>query len=403
MFIYIFLLNLIYFISIPFILLKFNGREKKERIGKITIDFDNVIWVHAASVGEVNAIKPLLTKLLTLYPNRNFIITTMTRTGQEAAKKISPKLVTIFLPLDFPIPMWRAFRKLKPQMIILVETELWPNMLFQAKIRNIPVCIVNGRISDKSFKTYRKMKIFWKSLFKAIQLVNAQSQEDKDKFEALGFKNVVNTNNLKFCVEYPVHDKENLKKKLGFSEEDFIIVWGSSRPGEEKLLAKIYPQIIEKIPNLKLVVAPRHLSRIVEVKDIFKKYSPSFYSSMEESKITLIDEMGILILYYCIADISIVGGSFYDFGGHNPLEPAFYGSPIIIGKYHSSCHDSVVKLLTNNAVIVSDRKQIGKDILDLFLNPKKAEEIGEKAKETVENNSNSLEKNLAILKDCFKE
>lgn len=403
MFIYIFLLNLIYVISVPFILLKFNGREKKERIGKITIDFDSVIWVHAASVGEVNAIKPLLTKLLTLYPNRNFIISTMTRTGQKEAQKISPKLVTIFLPIDFPIPMWRAFRKLKPEMIILVETELWPNMLFQAKNRNIPVCIVNGRISDKSFKTYKKMNFFWKSLFKAIKLVNAQSQEDKEKFEVLGFNNVVNTNNLKFCVDYPLHNKENLKKKLGFNDEDFIIVWGSSRPGEEKLLEKIYPQIQEKIPNLKLVVAPRHLSRIVEVKEIFKQHSPSFYSSIEESKITLIDEMGILILYYCIADISIVGGSFYDFGGHNPLEPAFYGSPTIIGKYNSSCRDSVVKLLTNNAIIVSDRKQIAKDILDLFLNPKKAEEIGEKAKETVENNSNSLGKNIAILKDYITE
>ena len=190
---------------------------------------------------------------------------------------------------------------------------------------------------------------------------------------------------------------------MGYNDDDFILVWGSSRPGEEKLLEKIYPNLKAKIPNLKIIIAPRHLTRLTEIKTLLAKHNLSFYSEMKRSDIMIIDEMGILILFYCIADLSVVGGSFYDFGGHNPLEPAFYGSPVIIGKFHSSCRGSVVKLLTNNAIIVSNRKRLEEDILDLHKNPKKREEIGREARKTVIENSDSLEKNISRLEGCFNE
>jgi len=150
MFLYNIILNLIYLLAFPILFFKFKGKERRERSGNIKLDYSGVIWIHAASVGEVNAVAPLIKALLTKYPEKHFVFSTMTTTGQQVAKNISPKLTIFYLPIDFPIPMHRAFKKLQPKMLILVETELWPNMLYQAKKKNIPVIIVNGRISDKS-------------------------------------------------------------------------------------------------------------------------------------------------------------------------------------------------------------------------------------------------------------
>ena len=379
------------------------NKRGKQRIGILKNGFEKCVWIHAASVGEVNAVKPLINKLLQKYSHKDFIMTTMTSTGLEAAKKISPKLVVSLFPIDASFIQKRFFNAINPELIILVETEFWPNMLHIAKKRMIPVIMVNARISDDSFQKYRNLRFFWKSVWKAIKAVNAQSEKDARRFIGFKFDNVVNAHNLKFCIELPEFDKTKLRSELGYSEDDFIIVWGSSRPGEEKLFKEVFVGLKEKIKNLRVVIVPRHLHRIPQVCEVFKEYDYKIYSKLEESgEILLVDEMGILNMIYGLSDIAIVGGSFINFGGHNPLEPAFYGISTIIGRYYHSCRDSVDRLLENNGIIVSDKKKLIDDILNLYNNKELREQLGANAKQTLGLNSDSLKMNLEILEEYIK-
>ncbi|MCD4796418.1 MAG: 3-deoxy-D-manno-octulosonic acid transferase [Candidatus Cloacimonetes bacterium] len=403
MIIYRFFSTLIFIILLPYLFFHFERKERKQRFGKIKIGFKKSIWIHAASVGEVNAVKSIIMELLSKYPKREFILSTMTSTGQKVAKKISPKLTSFFFPLDVGITMRRLFKRINPELIILVETEFWPNMLHIAREKNIPVIIINGRISDRSYRGYRISRFFWKPLWRSVICVNAQSEKDAGKFLKLKFNNVENTHNLKFNIKYPDYEKEKLRKELGYSEDDFILIWGSSRPGEEKLLRSIFSDIDEEISNLKVIIAPRHLHRLSEIREIFKGYDYRLYSELKiPGKFLIVDEMGILDLFYALSDISIVGGSFYDFGGHNPLEPAYYGVPIIMGKYYHSCHDSVDRLKENNGIIISDRKKLQKNILKIAKNKKLADQLGKNAKRTLKLNADSMKKNLAILEKYIK-
>lgn len=403
MFIYRLLTSFLVRISYPFIRLRMKGKAGKQRVGILKFGFEKCVWIHAASVGEVNAVKPLINQLLQKYLHKDFIMTTMTSTGLEAAKKISPKLAVSLFPMDVPFIQKRFYNTINPELIILVETEFWPNMLHIANKRKIPIVMVNARISDNSFPKYRNLRFFWKPVWEAIKAVNAQSEKDARRFIGFKFKNVVNAHNLKFCLDLPEFNKTTLRKELGYSENDFIIVWGSSRPGEEKLFNKVFVSLKEKTNNLKIVIVPRHLHRIPQVSDILKEFDHRLYSKLEEpGEILIVDEMGILNMIYALSDVAIVGGSFYNFGGHNPLEPAFYGTSTIIGKYHHSCRDSVDRLLENDGVVVSDKKKLEDDIMNLYNNKELREQLGSNAKQTLELNSNSLKMNLKILEKFIK-
>ncbi len=395
---YVLFSNILYFFSRPFLKMKFKGREKRERLGRLKHKFSSSVWIHCASVGEVNAAKTLVLKLLQTHTKTNFVLSTMTQTGQEIAKKISPKLTTFFFPIDFQVVMKRVFNKLNPKLIILVETEFWPNMLNLARKKNIPVLVINGRFSDKSFPAYRRLRFFWKRPWRAIKAVNAQSEKDLKRFVGLKFPKVKNAHNLKFCLELPFYNKTKLRQELHYRADDVILVWGSSRPGEEKFLLENIEVLQKNISNLVLIIAPRHLHRIPQIKELFAERKIQLYSkSKQKADILIIDEMGILPMFYAMADIAIVGGSFFNFGGHNPLEPAFYGVPTIIGNYHSSCQDSVDRLLERKGIVVSDKKKLVEDILHITQNPDLAQDLGKNAIETLQQNAHSLQENIALI------
>jgi len=403
MFIYRFITSSLTRLFYPIIKLRFKDKAGKQRLGIQKNLFDKCIWIHAASVGEVNAVKTLVNQLLQDYSQIDFFMTTMTTTGLEAAKKISPKLAVSLFPIDVSFIQRRLFKAINPELIILTETEFWPNMLHIAKKRKIPVVMVNARISDKSFPKYRNLRFFWKPVWKAIKAVNAQSEKDERRFLGFNFNDVINAHNLKFCIDLPEFNKSTLRKELGYSQDDFIIVWGSSRPGEEKLFKKVFSDLKEKINNLKVTIIPRHLHRIPQVCDIFKDFDCKIYSRLDEtSEILIVDEMGILNMFYALSDIAIVGGSFFNFGGHNPLEPAFYGTPTIIGKFHHSCRDSVDRLLENEGIIVSDKKKLTEDILKLYNNIEFRKKLGSNGKQTLRLNSDSLKTNLKVLEEYIK-
>jgi len=391
MIIYSILVLLIAAICMPYIVLRFKGKERQERLGFLEKQENaNNIWVHAASVGEVNAAAGLIRRLS---ENYSVIITTMTTTGQKRASSLPVK--SFFIPFDCIFMMLRAFKRLQPKAIVLVETEFWPNMLWIANLKKIPVYVVNGRLSKNSFLNYRRTKFFWKTPWQAIKAISAQSQIDVQRFKHLGFANVQNHGNLKFSLQLPEYDAQKLRRQYGYAPQDFILVWGSSRPGEEKLLSEIISQLRNKIPQLQAIVVPRHLQRLPEVEQNLPDFK--LYSQNQFGGDLIVDEMGKLVQFYAIADLAIVGGSFFDFGGHNPLEPAFYGVPIIMGPYHSSCKDSVEKLQKNKAIVISNQKNLKNDIINLVSNKDKLKKIGENAQKTIWENSGNIDKTYEFL------
>lgn len=403
MFFYNVLLTIVFYLFYPILFFIFRKNQFKLRIKIKPFYLDNTIWIHASSVGEVNAVKPLLTKLIEKYPKNSFLMTCMTKTGLETAKKLSSKLVVYPFPFDTQSIMKKMFQTFNPKLIILVETEIWPNMLSVANSKNIPVVIVNGRISDRSFPKYKFFRLFWKSIFRKISSVNAQSEIDAQRFLYLGCKKVYNSNNLKFSNQLPTYEESQLRKAWKFNFNDFIITFGSSRPGEEKLIYEIGKRLRYAIPRLKIIVVPRHLYRMNEVCSIFNRDDYCLFSENYPDRLfTIIDEMGILPQVYAISDVSIIGGSFFNFGGHNPIEAAIYEKAVIIGPYHHSCLDIVNKFKQNKGIIISSCENLYQDILNLSNQIELRKEYGKNALQVIQENQNSIDLHLTHLNEYFK-
>ena len=389
--------TVIFFLSFP-ILILWKKDEILSRLGEKIPSLSNSIWFHAASVGEINALKPLILEVMKSNSTNPVIVSTMTKTGKQAAQKINSKIFSFLYPIDLWIFISPLFKKLKPKLIILMETELWPSMLDAAIKTKTPVIMVNARLSEKSFKNYKLTTFFWKPLWKSIVTIGAQTKKDQKLFEKLGFSNVVYTKNLKFNPNFPKFPQDT-REKWFFNNDDLIVVLGSSRPGEELLLKSIISELNDY--GIKIILCPRHLERIPEIITLFDDYT--FYSRLKKpSQLIIIDVMGVLLEAYSIADIAIVGGSFFDFGGHNPLEPAFYEKAIIMGNFFSSCNESVQFLKENNAIVLSTEENFRKDILRLISDKDLRHQMGENAKKVVLDNSDSLKNNLNLIKTFLR-
>jgi 3-deoxy-D-manno-octulosonic-acid transferase len=402
MFLYNLCLRFLFFLFLPLLFIIFRKNQFYQRIKIKELDIDNTIWIHASSVGEVNAVKPLVNRLIEQNPRMNFLMTCMTKTGFDTAKKLNNKLVVYPFPYDLKSIMKRAFKIFKPKMIILVETEIWPNMISIAHKKKVPVVIVNGRISDKSFPRYRLSRLFWKIIYKKISLVNAQSEIDAERFRYFGCQNVQNANNLKFSVKLPKYDGAELRKAWRFAFNDFVIAVGSSRPGEEKLIRDVCENIKNTIPRLKVIIVPRHIYRIDEVISLFNREEYSLFSEGYQDRMyTIVDEMGILPQVYAFSDIAVIGGSFLNFGGHNPIEAAIYQKPVIIGPFHYSCFDIVKKFQKNSGIMISNSHKLAEDILFLAENIERRISIGNNAYQVIEDNKNSLDIHFQNIQDLI--
>ncbi len=411
-FIYNLLLTICLIIALPFLIIFLPKKELMMRLGINRTPNDEYLWFHCASVGELNAVKPLLTAIKQKNENKNILVTTMTVTGFNSCKEVPEINQASLLPFDLVLLYYIFIKRCNPQVLIIVETELWFSLFQACKLFKIPVLIVNGRISDKSYDKYYFISKLFRKLFSHVKFVGAQSLENKKRYESLGFKNVYNTHNLKFCTELPEVNKETVRSEWHIDKNAFVITWGSSREGEEELLLSIYSKLKRNIPNLHLIIAPRHINRLSDIKILLNKKKYTLLSeithnsnirksdnynvktNLMNSDIMIIDSMGKLVYAYATADLAIIGGSFFDYGGHNPLEPLYYETSAIIGNFHSSCRDLICKLVEDEAIVVSSTKKLSKDIISLASNKSKRKELGEKGKQTIVNNSCSVKENL---------
>lgn len=337
--IYGFLTTIIFYATLPFFYLERVIHKKsfgwKEKFGNLKSPFSpdsKIIMLHGVSVGEVIALENLVKKLKETFPKYKLVVTTGTKTGQDIAQKKFDgiaDLVTYF-PFDIPSAVNKFLDELKPSLVLIAETEIWPNFAVGCKKRNIPICIINGRISDSTYKTYKIAKPFFNEVFKNFTAVYAQSQEDLQKYISLGMKNTEFMGNLKFDIK-----KKDADIDLGQNGHK-VLIGGSTHKGEDEIVLDCFKKLKSEFPNLKLLLAPRHPQRVPEIEQLIGQRELSYGLRSKDEKFTdhdiiILDTLGELGKMYSICDIAFIGGSFNKTGGHNPLEAVVYDKPTLSG------------------------------------------------------------------------
>ena len=299
-------------------------------------DFEDkkVVMFHGVSVGEINAIEKLIIKTRDTFKDIKIVVTTGTNTGQDIAHKKLGKvadLVTYF-PFDTPSCVNRFLDNIKPDIILIAETEIWPIIAIECKKRGIKLCIINGRISDRTYNSYKKLKFFFKPLLNYYSGIYTQSTEDLNKFLSLGTNpdTTKRMNNLKFDITAP-------NVTFNFDKCGKVMIAGSTHSGEDEIVLDVYNRLKSNIADLKLIIAPRHLTRKNEVELLVGEsgYTYGFRSegitSMSDIDIMILDTIGELGKMFSYSDIAFIGGSFNKTGGHNPLEATIFSVPVISG------------------------------------------------------------------------
>jgi len=391
-------IELVYYASLPVVYPILLVKRYTASIRPAYPDLDGGIMVHAASLGEVNAVRSLLAELSARLPDTAIFVSTTSLTGMRAAEKIGGNVSAALSVLDVPHLRRRQLKELNPGLICVVETEIWPNLLYEAARRGIPVLFLNARMSAGTLNRLLPLRGMLKIAGVAVKEIFASTQADAERFKQLFNAKVTVAGNLKAALRLPDYDPADLRGQWGFCQDDFIVCAGSTRPGEEKLLADILAPLQAGIPRLKLIVGVRHPQRSKEVKNLFNDANSRMFSEAEPAadaaNVLILDVLGQMDKAYAMSDIALVGGSFYDFGGHNPLEPAYYGKPVIMGPYHSSCAASVKNMLDADAIIITGRDSLEDTIAALYRDPSRRHEMGANGKEMLKRLGQALDVHL---------
>ena len=417
----LYIYNLLLYLILPLLPLRLwwksrKNRDYRHRILERFASFNfpalkSSIWVHAVSVGEAIAAAPLIRKLIETYPNEIIVVTTMTPTGAQQIQKLFPQILQLYVPYDYPFIVKRFLKHIKPKILLLMETELWPNILYYSAQRKVPIILANARLSVKSFTQYKKVAGFIRSVLNHINLVLAQSKIDAKRFLALGLdsKKIVITGNIKFDLKVPNNICQQAKQLRNIWHNRPTWVAASTHPGEEAKILAAAKIVQQTLPDSLLILVPRHLERFTTVFTLaldqgfnvtryteLQKYSPA-------TNIVLGDVMGQLLLFYGASDVAFVGGSLITWGGHNLLEPAALAKPVLSGP-NLSAFLKISQLLTaaNALIIVADEKTLAQNVIQLFQNQQLREQLGTAALDVVEQHRGATAKILKHIQKFYE-
>lgn len=364
-----------FLLLLPFVLLRLAWRGRRnpayrarwqQRLGYYdpALRLDEPVWVHAVSVGEVGAAAPLIRALRERFPYAPVLVTTTTPTGYDTVtRQFGETVQHVYFPYDLPWIVRRFLRRFKPRMLLLMETELWPNVIHEARRAALPVVLVNGRMSERSARRYRWLKGFTARMLGALTRVAAQTAADAERLRGLGAPadRISITGSLKFDVHLPASVFEEgaaIRRELGINRP--ILMAGSTRPGEEEVLLDVRARLTGQFPDLLLVVAPRHPERFEQIAEHCRKAGLTLARRAAgdacgvEVAVYLVDTMGELLKFYAAADVAFVGGSLAPFGGQNVLEPAALGVPIVTGPHLFNFEEIAAKLRQSGALVVGN-------------------------------------------------
>jgi 3-deoxy-D-manno-octulosonic-acid transferase len=385
----------------------------------------STIWVHAVSVGEVIAASRLIEMLRDLDTALPVVISTTTRTGQKLAQERfdnsqeqfdnhgqAPTRV-FYYPLDFAWIVRRYLQALHPRVIVLVESELWPRMLVEAERRNIPILVVNGRISNRSLPRYRALRTLWKPLLRKLTLVLAQSEEDRRRFVEIGVapEAVRAAGNLKYDVRVAGESPITRELRTHLPRQGKVIVAGSTLEGEERILLDAFRELMPENPQLTMILAPRHPERFRTVeRSITDAGLPLIRRSawmqqpqpIPAGSIFLLDTVGELASVYSLASVAFVGGSLVPAGGHNPLEPVQFAVPVVMGPYAENFRGMVAALLEQEAIRVTPPERLFAALRELLTSPE-AQPMGSRARRVFEEQAGASETCLTAIRKILAE
>ena len=375
-------------------------------------NFSACIWVHAVSVGEVQAAKPLVDALLAQDPGRKILITTLTPTGAARVRQCFGALVRhLYMPYDLPVSVRSLIRRIKPRLLIVMETELWPNLFHYCRAENIPIVWANARMSEKSANGYRWLPSLTHATLSDLSMIIAQGQADAERLIALGADGakVFVTGNLKFDMDIPHNLTEQAQAlKQYFSTERPIWIAASTHEGEENIVLDAYQTVLQQYAQCLLVIAPRHPKRAAVIASLCKKRNFRVLRKSEEKpcgdqiQIFILDSFGELPRYYATADMAFVGGSLVKVGGHNLLEPAGLGLPVIMGPHVFNFKEISQLLLDGGAAWQVDNASELADVIIRLLKDKALQQRAGNAGENIilkhRGNTNRV---LKLIKDNF--
>jgi 3-deoxy-D-manno-octulosonic-acid transferase len=304
------------------------------------------VWLHGASVGEARLVTALARRFGERFPELPRALSATTRTGLERLP--SDASARFLLPLDFRGFPSRVLDRIEPRLLVLLETELWPNLIHEAAARGIPIALINARLAPTRIRRYRRFSALYRPLVERFDYIGAQSADDAERFESLGARSSVEvTGNMKFDLSAPLVDRAALERRLGGLDGRPVLIAGSTRPGEERVVLESFGTLRRSFPTLLLMLAPRHLERVDEVAGLVREagWRPDPWSALdggraERPDVVLVDTLGELASLYGIATVAFVGGSLEPFGGHSPLEPAVTGTPVLFGPHTGNFEES---------------------------------------------------------------
>ncbi|MFA5369336.1 MAG: 3-deoxy-D-manno-octulosonic acid transferase [Candidatus Omnitrophota bacterium] len=402
----------------------FRGKRRKGifiRLGfypkqlRMELKDKNNIWFHAVSVGEVLAAAPLIKALHEGYPGYRVVLSVVTETGYCAAKKILPDNdIALYLPFDLTFIVRKVIGYIRPVFLIITETELWPNLILSAHSMKIKVFLVNGRISDKSFRRYRAIKGLLFPVMECVDIFCMQTREYARRIESLGAcrDRIAVLGNMKFdsACQGDVSDEyvKFLTNALCLEPGQRLIVAGSTHRGEEEMILGAYAQLKESHAGLRIIIAPRHIERYREIACLVRRsgLEPVFFSRLRDEalispdQVVIVDIIGMLKAVYSIAYLVFVGGSLIKHGGQNMVEPAVFAKPIILGPHTFNFRDIVAMFLEQEAVMIAEDRACLKNIMSCLLRDKvMAETLGQKAALVVKSNTGAAQRILHIIEN----
>jgi 3-deoxy-D-manno-octulosonic-acid transferase len=376
-----------------------------------------IIWIHAVSVGEVLAVSRLVKTLEVALPGYRIVVSTTTRTGQELARERFGAERVFYCPLDLPWAVRNYLKALRPRLLILAETEFWPNLLSNCFHRGIPVAVVNARISDRSWPRYRRLRGLWRPFLSRLDRVLAQSQTDADRLKAIGClpERVSVAGNLKFDVR-AAEEAEATRLLKALAGGLGLVVAGSTLDGEEAALLEAWPRLLEADPQLALILAPRHPERFAAVTGLLEKCGFPWVRRSDwraqpaeaqgpllPGQIVLLDTIGELASVYSLASMAFVGGSLIPAGGHNPLEPAQFGVPIVMGPHYANFRAITEDLLAHDAICITEKEKLAQVLVDLLCNRTEAKAMGERAKLVFDQQSGATDRCVEAIQELLRE
>ena len=410
----IFFYTLALWLLLPYIFFRLIWRARKqpeylrhigERFGFYSLKSNKpLIWLHSVSVGETRAAQSLVTKLGAAYPHHQILLSHTTPTGRAASKQLyGDSVMRVYLPYDYPFAVNRFLRHFRPQLGLLMETEIWFNLIRACHMTDVPLVLLNARMSEKSAQAYSRFARLTRTALNELTSLAAQTADDATRLTSLGAKNVSVMGNLKFDIEPPgamLKLGKQLREQFGMTRKIFLAA--STREGEEVLLIDALKDI--RIPNLLLVIVPRHPQRFADIANLLEQHGILFqrrsenHAVAEKIQVVLGDSMGEMFAYYAAADLAFIGGSLLPYGGQNLIEACAVGTPVLVGPHtHNFAEATRLALNAGAACLIPDARGLFTKLQHLLDNPLALYKMRQQCSTFVESNRGATDKSLQII------